>query len=70
MSDSVAWVEINDNGRNSVVQVRVLKCRDGKRPFAYPCLGLTWATYRRMTGGLCPTTLSIILPPELRQANQ
>eukprot|EP00965_Chrysotila_dentata_P107964 3565709-Pleurochrysis_carterae.AAC.1 len=70
LSESVAWVEIDDNGRKSVVQVRVLKCRDDKQPFAYSWLGLTWATYRRMTDGLCPTTLPMILPPELRQANQ
>eukprot|EP00965_Chrysotila_dentata_P039071 1299316-Pleurochrysis_carterae.AAC.1 len=70
MSESVAWVEIDDNGRKSVVQVRVLKCRDGQQPFAYPWLGLTWATYRRMADGLCPTTPPMTLPPELRQANQ
>eukprot|EP00965_Chrysotila_dentata_P001413 46069-Pleurochrysis_carterae.AAC.1 len=70
MSDCVAWVEIDDNGRKSVVQVRVLRCVDGK-PFATPWLGLTWATYRRMTDGLCPTTTPpMILPPEFRPANQ
>eukprot|EP00965_Chrysotila_dentata_P069239 2288193-Pleurochrysis_carterae.AAC.1 len=70
MSDFGAWVEIDDNGRKSVVQVRVLRCVDGKQPFAYPWLELTWETYRRMTDGLCPTTPPMILPPELRQANQ
>eukprot|EP00965_Chrysotila_dentata_P077257 2550821-Pleurochrysis_carterae.AAC.1 len=45
LSESVAWVEIDDNGRKSVVQVRVLKCGDGRQPFAYAWLGLTWATY-------------------------
>eukprot|EP00965_Chrysotila_dentata_P247323 6207684-Pleurochrysis_carterae.AAC.1 len=70
MSDCVAWVEIDDNGRKSVVQVRVLRCADGRQPFAYPWLGLTWATYRRMTNGLCLTTPPTNLPPELRPANQ
>eukprot|EP00965_Chrysotila_dentata_P246378 6207124-Pleurochrysis_carterae.AAC.1 len=50
LSGSIAWVEIDNNGRKSVLQVRVLKCRDGRQPFAYSWLGLTWATYQRMTG--------------------
>eukprot|EP00965_Chrysotila_dentata_P093776 3099628-Pleurochrysis_carterae.AAC.1 len=70
LSESVAWVEIDDDGRKSVMQVRVLKCRDGRQPFAFSWLGLTWETYQRMTGGLCPTTPPMILPPELRPANQ
>eukprot|EP00965_Chrysotila_dentata_P098322 3250767-Pleurochrysis_carterae.AAC.1 len=44
-SESVAWVEIDDNGRKSVVQVRVLKCGHGRQSFWYPWLGLTRATY-------------------------
>eukprot|EP00965_Chrysotila_dentata_P059988 1989696-Pleurochrysis_carterae.AAC.1 len=68
-SESVAWVEIDDDGRKSVVQVRVLKCGHGKQPFAYPWLGLTRATYRRMTDALCPTTPPRTLPLEFRPAN-
>eukprot|EP00965_Chrysotila_dentata_P070890 2343130-Pleurochrysis_carterae.AAC.1 len=49
-SESVAWVEIDDDGRKSVVQVRVLKTGHGTQPFASPWLGLTQATYRSLTG--------------------
>ena len=60
-SESVAWVEIDDDGRKSVVQVRVLKTGRGNQPFAFSWLGLTRETYRRMTDGLCPTTPPSIL---------
>eukprot|EP00965_Chrysotila_dentata_P132473 4380768-Pleurochrysis_carterae.AAC.3 len=48
MSDHVAWIEIDDNGRNSVVQVRVMRCADG-RPFSDSGTGLTWVNFQRMT---------------------
>eukprot|EP00965_Chrysotila_dentata_P148297 4895946-Pleurochrysis_carterae.AAC.1 len=30
-SEAVAWVEINDNGHKTVVQVRMLKCGYGRQ---------------------------------------
>eukprot|EP00965_Chrysotila_dentata_P089588 2958086-Pleurochrysis_carterae.AAC.1 len=57
VSNQVAWVEMDDNGRKSVVQMRVMRCVEGQ-PFSRPGLGLTLATYRRMKGGLCPVTHS------------
>eukprot|EP00965_Chrysotila_dentata_P114029 3770776-Pleurochrysis_carterae.AAC.1 len=62
-SVSVAWVEIDDDSRKSVVQVRVLKTGRGNQPFAYSWIGLTQETYRRMLDGLCPTTPPRTLPP-------
>eukprot|EP00965_Chrysotila_dentata_P146318 4832065-Pleurochrysis_carterae.AAC.1 len=61
-SKSVAWVEIDDDGRKSVVQARVLKTGHDNQPFAFSWLGLTRATYRRVTDGLCPTTPPRTLP--------
>eukprot|EP00965_Chrysotila_dentata_P173853 5739387-Pleurochrysis_carterae.AAC.1 len=69
-SESVAWIEIDDTGRKSVVQVRVLTCQRGRQGFWYPWLGITRATNQRMNSGLCPTTPPMILPPEFRPANQ
>eukprot|EP00965_Chrysotila_dentata_P073079 2415286-Pleurochrysis_carterae.AAC.1 len=70
-SKYVAWIEIDHDGRKSVVQVRVLRTvHTDIHPFAYPWVGLTLETYRRIRDGLCPTTPPKILPPELRPANQ
>eukprot|EP00965_Chrysotila_dentata_P117156 3871603-Pleurochrysis_carterae.AAC.1 len=48
-SDFVAWIEIDNACRKSVVQMRVLRTGRGNRPFAYSWIGLTRETYRRMT---------------------
>eukprot|EP00965_Chrysotila_dentata_P183737 6066756-Pleurochrysis_carterae.AAC.4 len=68
VSNQVAWVEIDDNGRKSVVQVRVMRCTEGL-PFSRPGLGLTPATYRRIKWSLLGDT-SVILLIEFRLANQ
>eukprot|EP00965_Chrysotila_dentata_P153029 5057472-Pleurochrysis_carterae.AAC.1 len=69
-SVSVTWIEIDDDGRKSVMQVRELKTGRGDQPFAYSWIGLTQETCRRMFDGLCPTAPPRTLPPEFRPANQ
>eukprot|EP00965_Chrysotila_dentata_P226987 6195732-Pleurochrysis_carterae.AAC.1 len=64
--NQVAWVEINDNGRKSVVRVRVMRCTEGQ-PFSRPGLGLTTATYRRVKNGLCSAIPPMILPREFQR---
>eukprot|EP00965_Chrysotila_dentata_P157179 5192888-Pleurochrysis_carterae.AAC.1 len=49
-SYSVVWVEIDNDDRKSVVQARVLETGRGTIAFAFSWLGLTQATYRRLTG--------------------
>eukprot|EP00965_Chrysotila_dentata_P021826 723162-Pleurochrysis_carterae.AAC.1 len=48
-SDFVVWIEIDNDGRKSVVQIRVLRTGRGNQPFAYSWISLTRETHRRMT---------------------